>query len=552
MQIFPIFVRWRYSVLQKLITQLITRYSIMKYKYYLLAVLFWLSPGFFLTGHTQNIKLDSTFGQAGRVITDHGSFDVCTDLGIQKDKKIISCGDILGDSERFQLIRYLPNGVIDSSFGNAGLAGIQLGNAGTIAFAIDIQHDDKIVMTGTTADTLDGVSDSDVFVARFLKDGQIDSTFGQNGAVRFFHQGWDEKGWAIAEQHQGRIIVGGSQLINTASASAIFMLDSLGNPVPTFGVNGMYLDLNTFSAHTIIVRPNGDFIVASQSPGPETTAFYAFLANGQPNPAFGQNGIAYLDLIPGNNAIERVWSGFFLPDGSLIAGGDFRGFSAVKIRPDGTIDQSFGQNGLCLGEFPGNRYLLSQGVTCLPQADGKFLITGLLVDAINDDYGIVRYNANGTLDTSFGDQGWIANDMTGTQDWCYATLWQDTNQLLLGGYSIGNGKVDIGLARYSVHIPTTPPQDSMDNTTEPIRIQAFPNPSRGMYSLEYQLEQPGDFMLHVYDSSARRVRTLQWTETVTGVETTHPLDLLDLADGYYVLQVLLQEKQYLFPVIKAN
>lgn len=502
--------------------------------------------------NAQGIELDTGFGNDGKVVTDLGAFEVSFGLAIQGDGKILVCGTSTTAREKALVLRYLNNGVLDTSFGDGGKAGISLGNDATNAFAIAIQPDGKILITGETADTMSGSSNSDIFIARLNPDGSVDPSFGINGGHRIFWEGWHDEGWAIAVQPSGKIVLTGHQIDNNQSALVVFRFDAFGNPDNTFGINGRFTYPNATSGNSISIKSNGDFVIAGQRPVDESSVVLYFKEDGSLSSSFGINGVAELDLIPGSDKIERVWSSFFNADGTITLGGNFYGFSAARILGNGMLDPSFGIGGVANAVFPTNEYSLVQGSTCIAQPDGKILVCGLLIDLTDDDFGIVRFDKSGNLDTSFGNEGWMATDMTGTHDWCYSSVLQADNKLLLGGYSLGNQKIDILLARYVLEIGPEPPPPSDTSNTGAQVLRLFPNPSSGEFTVEYSINSKSKISAELVDAAGRLVRTLVLGEDDSAGIKTKPIDIMDVADGFYVLKFKMGNEQAFFPVVKQE
>jgi uncharacterized delta-60 repeat protein len=496
--------------------------------------------------NSQSIELDTTFGNGGRVITDFGAFDIAFGVAVQSDGKILVCGTTTTTPTDALVLRYLTNGDLDTTFGEGGQARISLGNYTTTAYAITIHTDDKILIAGFTSD-LD--NDGDMFLAKFNQDGSPDSSFGINGGRRIFSTGWDDKSWAIAVQPSGKIIVTGHQNENIAAFLTVFRFDAFGNLDNSFGTNGRFTYPNASSGISIGVKSNGDFVIAGQKPGDETSVVLYFMEDGSLSSSFGINGVAELDLILGPDKIERVWSSFFNADGTITLGGNFYGFSAARILSNGMLDPSFGVGGVANAVFPTNEYVLVQGSSCIAQPDGKILVCGLLIDLTDDDFGIVRFDKSGNLDTSFGNEGWVATNMTGTQDWCYGSALQADNKLLLGGYSLGNQKIDILLARYYLEIESGPPP-SDTSITEAKVLRLFPNPSSGMFTIEYSIGSKSKISADIVDAAGRLVRTLFLGEDGNAGINTKPIDISDVADGFYILKFITEYDQFFFPIIK--
>ena len=122
--------------------------------------------------------LDTTFGTNGKVTTDIGSADnyACA-LGLQADGKIVVVGD---SSSGFALARYNTNGTLDTTFGKGGIVTTVVERGNDIAFALAIQPNGKIVVTGQSA--IGGIYQ--FAVVRYNTNGTLDTEFGTGGIVK--------------------------------------------------------------------------------------------------------------------------------------------------------------------------------------------------------------------------------------------------------------------------------------------------------------------------------------------------------------------------------
>ncbi len=112
----------------------------------------------------------SNFGTNGTVITE-GQYDHCNAVALQDDGKIIAAGQgSFNGISGYLLIRYNEDGSVDSSFGNAGRVVTDLPGTYETIREVEVQPDGKIVAAGITP--------SNIGIVRYLADGQVDSSFG--------------------------------------------------------------------------------------------------------------------------------------------------------------------------------------------------------------------------------------------------------------------------------------------------------------------------------------------------------------------------------------
>ena len=129
------------------------------------------------------------------------------DVVIQPDGRTVVAGWASnGTNDDFAVARYLSDGSPDGSFGTGGLVRMPLGSGHDRAFGIALQGDGKFVVAGSAAIG----SDEDFAIVRLLPDGTLDSSFGTGGMVTVgFGSGFNDSCQAIALQADGSIVVGG-------------------------------------------------------------------------------------------------------------------------------------------------------------------------------------------------------------------------------------------------------------------------------------------------------------------------------------------------------
>src|SRR4030095_16356280 len=151
----------------------------------------WAAPG----------DLDASFGTGGWATTplaDPGSIFA---LALQPDGKIVAAGQApLGT--RIVLARYLPDGTPDPGVGSSGVVQtLPAGRSSGGAFGVVLQPDGRIVVAGQVNDPLSGTV---LALIRLLPDGGLDASFGTAGSVVAPDR---SGGRAVVVQGDGRIVV---------------------------------------------------------------------------------------------------------------------------------------------------------------------------------------------------------------------------------------------------------------------------------------------------------------------------------------------------------
>lgn len=162
---------------------------------------------FGLARYATNGTLDTSFDITGTTVTDFGGNDEAYSLLLQSDGKAIVLGttDVNGDRD-FALARYDANGNLDTSFGTAGKVITDFAGFNDDAYAATLQADGKILVVGETGT---GFS-TDFAVARYNADGKLDNTFGIGGQVTTDFFGKLDGTASVHVQPNGKIIVTGS------------------------------------------------------------------------------------------------------------------------------------------------------------------------------------------------------------------------------------------------------------------------------------------------------------------------------------------------------
>ncbi|MCB0641201.1 MAG: T9SS type A sorting domain-containing protein, partial [Phaeodactylibacter sp.] len=183
------------------------------------------------------------FGTNGIAENNHARG--CTALGLQSDGRIVSNGLFINDTVmtpealEFAVLRFTKEGVIDSTFGTNGLRSINIGESDQ-GLDLWVQPDDKILLTGTSG--IDEVIKSSII--RLTADGQLDPSFGDNGIYTFDFGNTLTVCRRLRQQPDGKIIATGrTSNLNSDDPAQLFVLRLLadGQPDPSFGENGAVL-----------------------------------------------------------------------------------------------------------------------------------------------------------------------------------------------------------------------------------------------------------------------------------------------------------------------
>jgi uncharacterized delta-60 repeat protein len=388
--------------------------------------------------------LDSSFGVDGKVISRN--FGTCNTMAIQKDGKIVCAGTITNVSDTdFRLVRYLANGILDSSFGKQGIADIVITETSSETVGIKIQDDQKIVVVGW------GYKHGmpTFVIARCLPDGSLDENFGINGIVDTAF-GIGESIPAVGLQSDGKILVTGwyapSSYITVRYNIDGSIDESFGNGGTVFTNFGVFV-----IPSSIVVQPDNKIVVGGSTSEPAKFLLVRYMPDGTLDNSFGNKGKVITDFGQGDDVINNI---ALQADGKIVVSGttnnsNLDNMALARYQSNGTPDSSFNGNGKVTCKFEG---FYSRATSALIQGDGEIIISGYVFGAQYGDFAMARYLPNGSSDSSFGINSKVITDM-GLIDMSYSSALQNNEKIILAGSSLiinsDTPQNNFALARYN-------------------------------------------------------------------------------------------------------
>lgn len=232
-------------------------------------------------------SLDTSFGSGGWIRAGVRA------LALQKDGKIV----VVGTEKTFAVTRYRPDGSLDMSFGVGGKVTTRIGTIDT-ADGVAVQVGGKFVVAGSS---YDGQSIG-FAMCRYYPDGHVDVGFGEGGKVVTHFCGHKTKfctaacfhtsTWRVSVQKDGKILVAGSPSDSSCQGFIVTRYTADGSLDSTFGKEGRVTTMignGRGAAHALAIQPDGKIVVAGNSDGGFALARYR--SNGSLDPTFGKNGM---------------------------------------------------------------------------------------------------------------------------------------------------------------------------------------------------------------------------------------------------------------------
>lgn len=477
------------------------------------------------SAYSQNAALDPTFGNAGISVHPHPHTAEIRCFAFYPNGNIISAGYALQGATisktRLILTKTDKNGILDTSFGINGKVTTVIGNSEYV-IAIAIQPDGKIIATGQV--NLPGGINSG-FVCRYNNDGSLDTSFATNG---IYTSPVSSEFSSVMVLSNGSIIFGGNTYINNDYLAIIVKLNSNGTEDINFGTNGVFSLTSTnfkFIIQEAILLNNGSIFCLgyeySDTVNHSKSAYCKIDTQGNFDTTFGTNGKIVIDLFnynPISNLIEYLHTARELTNGQIIIAGSEQNQFMAKVNTDGTLDNTFGNNGIA------SQFVSMRHKSMVVQPDGKIIIgsgTGVALGA--GEYRITRFDSNGNLDTTFNNgKGMVDIDASAGDDWANHIKLQANDTLIIGGFSNLNSVASFTLARVLLDTPL-----SIEEPLEQF-IKLYPNPFNDRLFVE-------DFEgiiknIRIFDNTGRIIKTISNSNNVKEIYT-------DFSSGIYNITV---------------
>ncbi|HEX9676996.1 MAG TPA: hypothetical protein VGA07_13560, partial [Anaerolineales bacterium] len=387
----------------------------------------------------------------GLVTTDIGpNSDDAYAVTLQPDGKIILVGHSNnGANYDLAVVRYNPDGSLDTSFDSDGIVTMAIGSSWDLGYSAVVQPDGKIVVAGHA---IIGPT-WDFFAVRFNTDGSLDTSFDGDGIVITAVGSGDDLGYSLGLQSDGKIVLAGVSNNGSNDDFAVVRYNTDGSLDASFGSGGIVTTAigagNDFG-RAMVLQSDGKIVVAGISNNGSNDDFAAvrYNADGSLDTSFDGDGKVTTDV--GGGADTSTAVALQSDDKIVLSGASSNGtnndIAVVRYNPDGSLDTSFDGDGQVTTAFgTGNE----NGGAVAVQSDGKIIVAGHSHNGSNYDLAVVRYEANGSLDTTFDDDGKVTTAVGPGNDYSWATAIQTDDKIVLASWSHNGVSYEFALARYN-------------------------------------------------------------------------------------------------------
>lgn len=507
--------------------------------------------GFTLSAAQANAQagmLDTSFGTNGTVVTNFTTaISTAEAVAIESTGKIVVAGSCYEfGTSKVALARYNMNGTLDTSFGTNGIVKTQISVDG-VAYnfaprAVALQND-KIIVAGTRTTGIEG-NPSNMVAIRFTSQGTIDTTFGENNSgVSSQYPGTCSN---ITLASNGKILLGGTTT-GSDPGMQIGVLLANGTTDISFSSGGQfgYMGYNvgpyTPQAYSksyctkVLVQPDGKIMLAG---------YYSWALNSNKkrmaiiriNPAtayfdnsFNSSGVLYGHEDAGMGPVygyhDQIHTAALQSNGKIVlagfteeTNGSPRKLLLMRVNADGTADTTFGLNGMATYAVSGG---WAEAKAIHIETDGKIVVGGMATGN-NLDFMVARFQANGTIDTSFGTGG-VTKTHFAADDLGNAMAVQADGKLVVAGSAIQNSQPQFALARYNSG-GAMGVEDSVANNT----LMVYPNPVKDILTIK-GTGIPSDTSFSLYSLMGQRVHSGIFTGDAVSI------DMSGMASGIYML-----------------
>ncbi len=345
--------------------------------------------------------------------------------------------------------RLLAMGDLDLSLDGDGKAITDFGGRSDLAYAVAVQSDGKIVVAGRSYNG----ANYDFALARYNGDGSLDTSFSGDGKVITDFGGDADWGFSVALQSDGRIVTAGYATTGGKIDFALARYNSDGSLDTSFDGDGKLttaLGSAADIARSVAVQSDGKIVVAGYSSNGSNHDFalVRYHADGSLDTSFDGDGKVITDLGALDN---RLFSMALQSDGKIVVAGDSgignnQDFALARYNADGSLDTTFSDGGVVTTAFGEAQDI---GDCIALQSDGKIVVAGFSSSGSNYDFALARYNVDGSLDTSFSGDGMLTTAFGASDDFAFGVAVQGDGKLVVAGYSTADDDYDFALVRYN-------------------------------------------------------------------------------------------------------
>jgi uncharacterized delta-60 repeat protein len=237
---------------------------------------------------------DTSFSGDGKLArnfdpADEGAYDVVVD----GNGRIVLVGFVRSGGFRLALMRFMPNGGVDTSFSGDGLVATDFGAGQDFGIGLALQDDGKIVAAGIADET----GGARMALARYLPGGRLDTSFSSDGRRTINTSPGYENLLSVAVQADGNIVAVGQ----SNHRIGLVRVTPSGPLDPSFSGDGIQITNLAGSADEyateVAIQPDGALVISGMVGGAGGRMLAGrYLTNGSPDSSFAGDGFTHADF----------------------------------------------------------------------------------------------------------------------------------------------------------------------------------------------------------------------------------------------------------------
>ena len=452
-------------------------------------------------------------------------------MNLQSDGKIVHA--LGGYSSIYGIFsRTNSNGTLDTTFGTNGY--YELSTTTTTVLQpdsnytmaeLEVQSDNKIVSAGRR----ESIAASTFCVSRILENGGLDTSFNGTGFLEVSFGSGVSRGNCMKLQNNGKILVGGRSG-NSSEFFSLLRLNTNGSLDSTFGTAGKAQTLMSGQClpYSITLQYDGKILMAGyalNNPNNYDFALVRYMPNGTLDTSFGINGIVMTTI----NTFypDVIYKVLFQNDGKIVVVGndaDNTGASRIAMArylSNGTIDASFASNGIYISSFYGGSF------DAALQVDGKIVLSGFSYQTNQNVFSVFRYNPDGTLDSDFVNSN-VSFPFSGTSNnISFALIIQPDNKILAAGENGVDDACQVVFGAIARINPGTLSNETFVNSN----VKLYPNPTTSNVFFDNSKSEFNK--VAVYNYLGQEISRYK-----LGFSSSEIVDLRSLSKGVYLLKFI--------------
>lgn len=354
----------------------------------------------------QAADLDSSFGNNGFFYTDPNSdIDYSNCLTIMQNDQIV----VAGGYDNFSVIKLMPDGTFDTSFGNQGQVIIPFDGFKSSVHNVIVRPDGKIILAG---DVFVASGNYNFGIALLNADGTLDTSFNTSGKLVFNFEENINYLRSASLQSDGKIIVAGQCGTSSNADFAIARINPDGTFDTTFGIQGKQrIEIQSDDrGRCVAIQSDGKIVMGGYSyPINNNNCWFTAIRltqQGQLDSSFATNG-KFITKVASSYGNDTVNDMLLQPDDKIVLLADSyigssQDIGVIRLTPDGQLDISFSGD----GKFNTTMIGTSDYAKAIEmQPDGKILIAGSYSSSPQRNLSLLRLTTNGELDLTFSNDG---------------------------------------------------------------------------------------------------------------------------------------------------